>query len=55
MPKAKQPVHTTTFPTKDLADLFARLKRDGVAQQTIANYLHVSTQKISAICRHAKK
>lgn len=55
MPKATKPVHETTFDTRLLARLFARLKTDGVPQQLIANYLGVSTQKISAICRHAKK
>lgn len=53
--KTKNPVHNTTFPTVDLARLFIRLKRDGTPQQLIANMLGVTTQKISAICRHAKK
>ncbi len=53
--KTSKPLHKTTLPTKDLARLFVRLKRDGVAQNLIANMLGVPTQKISAICRHAKK
>lgn len=55
MPKTKQPLHETTFPTVQLARLFKRLKNDGVPQQLIANYLGVTTQKITAICKHAKK
>lgn len=55
MPKTKKPLHMTEFATENLANLFTRLKRDGVPQQLIAKYLYVTTQKISAICRHAKK
>ncbi len=55
MPKTKKPLHMTEFPTFLLAQLFTRLKKDGVPQQLIANILCVNTQKISAICRHAKK
>ena len=55
MAKAKAPRHMTEFSTYALANLFTRLKRDGVSQQFIADCLGVTTQKISAICRHAKK
>ena len=55
MTKVKKPAHMTEFPTSDLANLFTKLKRDGVSMQFIANCLGVTLQKISAIKRHAKK
>jgi len=55
MPKAKKPVHMTQFPTQYLALLFLFLKRSGFPFKQIGLYLGVTPQKISAICRHAKK
>ena len=53
--KGKKPVHTTTLYTRSLAAFILGARKAGMTPKQIAKFLDCTVQKLSAVCRHAKK